>query len=1563
MSNDTAKQTLFRFVSLRNPQLTETKHRNLGFIFRPDGVIGYFDNVINTKESTKTKIETLELSIPNFDGELINSVKELEEGEFSQLIKIGRKISKGLELTTIEVNDVKNYYATLHNDEKQLTENGIVTLKKMWDNLIYQTITQKKFYIKEAIIQILRAIHVGFSQYLLHDDEFLEINGTDYLNKAINAKIILPPYLFLEDYEQEENTRSKTKKTLGSEEVILRPLLSKARIPNTFENNQILVSSALDFKEKIESLLKDLSKVEQRYRKEYFKELEIAQNNYKQQATPEYEAYRDNLLQLEASFNETTTDAQRKLAISRIPKPNVQDFDFTFRKEINTLDLSEGLSSESLRTFVNVLDVQKSPIQSKMASNENTLLVDNISAVLPEDNLSTFDEVKTALTEKLKLIEDLIYKNSIDSKEESISLGGFILPLNNEAFSGISNTNITFDCTLTTTLSGFSSLGTQFKEIANIVDPSDGGGTEANYNFNLSINQTNTDYKVIAIEYSVNDIYGGTFNGYEYTEGTPIGSKHFYNHLFGEGFPLSTFEGLNSFSATVFFENGKKGTLTFNPSTGFFGLKSSYDCTLIIEDNENGDTTLLPLSYKLCSKAVSQGLHNLDLTLEMPYENWQVTGLLYKFKYNNEIIENNFYSSETDYSDLKKIILKNLFNQGIEDYKFSGSSLDVEVKFSNNKKLLFTIPSILLDSCINGNFVILDDTPVIPVHQDQPSIKNFMPKGFGMRRLGIADYLKVEQSLHGYVEGEVAHIENVMARERREKSTKKTSRSEITTMESYDSEKEQQRDTTSTERFEMQNEVSKVMQETKDKNISAHVDGSFAGVSFGVAGSYATHTAKDESIKQAVTQAKEITSKATDRITTKVHRERTEKMIEEFEENNLHEFDNRKGDKHYVGVYRWVDKIYKNQIYDFGKRMMFEFMIPEPAKLHQLGKLISDKKTDKILVKPKDPREEGLNQLNDYTDISLDKPSVRHWLKEYNIKLENLLENKITVGASMKMKYEGKSVGAYEGNSEKMDVEIPLGYKVKKAIGNVYASKDNDASVFSGVNVSLGSKNYLIIPKQHSQAVYSSSGWWIFSTTHVNIIYYTDGNVQMVFQNTDETNYTTTFPVSYTLSNFFDGNLNIELECELTPEGKIQEQQRIFNLIIEGYEKSLAKYEQKVAEEQAKGVRIAGENPMFYRQIENTILKRNCISYMISQDIKYELALGKNHYYTQPTNVAESFTNTEVSLTKKLDDYAELVKFMEQAFEWNIMSYYFYPYYWANRENWSTMYQNDESDATFRAFLQSGMARVVVTVRPGFEDAVQFYLTTGKIWNGGEVPVIGDPLYLSLADEIREPKGKKYGKAWATRVPTALTILQAQSIGLNVNKALPFNNDTSDFEDPTSVPHTSSFNFSSALIGQGDAETKKIQFLFKDMDGWLQKIGDFDQEQLFPRVYECMGETIEVDRDAGWETEQSSVVIFEELANKLNAIDGVQAIALPEGEQGISFVVDTSKIKTFDFRKPGGVDAFDYLKLSTDGKTFVKLLYPDNSGGYGSERILDRLGNSIKGNEVGKELNINRFLV
>jgi len=37
-------------------------------------------------------------------------------------------------------------------------------------------------------------------------------------------------------------------------------------------------------------------------------------------------------------------------------------------------------------------------------------------------------------------------------------------------------------------------------------------------------------------------------------------------------------------------------------------------------------------------------------------------------------------------------------------------------------------------------------------------------------------------------------------------------------------------------------------------------------------------------------------------------------------------------------------------------------------------------------------------------------------------------------------------------------------------------------------------------------------------------------------------------------------------------------------------------------------------------------------------------------------------------------------------------------------------------------------------------------MTTGRIWNGGEVPVIGDPMYMSIVDELRQPTGKPQGK-------------------------------------------------------------------------------------------------------------------------------------------------------------------------------------------------------------------------
>ncbi|KMQ71848.1 hypothetical protein ACM44_06310 [Chryseobacterium koreense CCUG 49689] len=173
-----------------------------------------------------------------------------------------------------------------------------------------------------------------------------------------------------------------------------------------------------------------------------------------------------------------------------------------------------------------------------------------------------------------------------------------------------------------------------------------------------------------------------------------------------------------------------------------------------------------------------------------------------------------------------------------------------------------------------------------------------------------------------------------------------------------------------------------------------------------------------------------------------------------------------------------------------------------------------------------------------------------------------------------------------------------------------------------------------------------------------------------------------------------------------------------------------------------------------------------------------------------------------------LDNYTALAKFMEQAFEWQIMDYTFYPYYWASKAHWQNLYLAEDMDPLFRSFLQAGMARIIVTVKPGFENAVQFFMTTGKIWNGGEVPVIGDPLYLSIVDELRQPTGEPQGKFWITRIPTTLTILQAGSAGLEVENALPiFPDDPENCENPLELETESAFGEPQDVVMQNTPGT------------------------------------------------------------------------------------------------------------------------------------------------------------
>lgn len=609
----------------------------------------------------------------------------------------------------------------------------------------------------------------------------------------------------------------------------------------------------------------------------------------------------------------------------------------------------------------------------------------------------------------------------------------------------------------------------------------------------------------------------------------------------------------------------------------------------------------------------------------------------------------------------------------------------------------------------------------------------FVPEKFGVRQIGIADYKKVVAHVCCYDAGEVSHIENIMAREMRSKSTTRERIEELTQTTETSQERESLTDTTTSERFEMQSEVSKLLQEQKQFSASANFHAGWGSESTGqysldVGANYATNTSKEESNRQAVTQAKDITQRASERIVTKMRNEVIRKTTERFKEENDHVFDNRLGDKHVAGVYRFINAIYKNQVYNYGKRMMYEFMIPQPSKLHRLGMLENKNSSvsSVIIEEPKDPRKIGLanaNFINEY--------NYKTWLAMYGASAEALPSREIFVGKSFS--YGNNTVPT--SYAQAASIEIPENYLSNNAQIN-FTGMAGWAGWDMKVLASVGNVSRISFP---------------------NRIDLTDFFAIKQYKNS--------IPVSVSATSFYTCTITINVGCILTDEAFNKWQQGIFDAIIKAYEDKLAAYNAAYAQNSNNA--SIGTNPGFYRQIEQLVMRKNCISYLMD-----EAQMGQGFYN------GITLGNYSLQQTQQMDNYASHAKFMEQAFEWNLISYNFYPFYWGKRTDWTELYQYDCNDPLFRSFMQAGMARVVVTVKPGFENAVMHFMATGQIWNGGQVPVLDNPLYLSIVDELKEQE-YVVEETWETVVPTSLVALQSSGVAINA-EGLPCGDDCKD---------------------------------------------------------------------------------------------------------------------------------------------------------------------------------------
>jgi hypothetical protein len=129
----------------------------------------------------------------------------------------------------------------------------------------------------------------------------------------------------------------------------------------------------------------------------------------------------------------------------------------------------------------------------------------------------------------------------------------------------------------------------------------------------------------------------------------------------------------------------------------------------------------------------------------------------------------------------------------------------------------------------------------------------------------------------------------------------------------------------------------------------------------------------------------------------------------------------------------------------------------------------------------------------------------------------------------------------------------------------------------------------------------------------------------------------------------------------------------------------------------------------------------------MDQMLKSEVAFLKGGPPTQPS---PTFATVDGAEWAQAVMFGDVVKFVQQAVEWENLLYFLYPYFWGNEVQGRDKMLFEHPDPEHQNFLRAGYCRVVITVRPGFEADFTRLVETGSIVGAYTSP------YLPIAEEI-----------------------------------------------------------------------------------------------------------------------------------------------------------------------------------------------------------------------------------
>lgn len=566
----------------------------------------------------------------------------------------------------------------------------------------------------------------------------------------------------------------------------------------------------------------------------------------------------------------------------------------------------------------------------------------------------------------------------------------------------------------------------------------------------------------------------------------------------------------------------------------------------------------------------------------------------------------------------------------------------------------------------------------------------------------IADLFVVREEVRCYEAGEMSYIENVLESEIRERTQRNLEREEINIEHEEETTSFEQREHSVDDKFSLQKEIDKAIETTLslDAGVTAHQKWGTGDVTATTNVGY--NQSKKEAQKTTQDNAKQIIDKSITSLQKKVRDFTSRKITKEIEEINKHTFGGLTGaTKDMSRQFYYVNQVKRAQVFNYGKREMLDFYLPEPSELYK--RLIEKKFTKKKPVKPCITISEISPEKYTYYAKCLGMKDVDQIPNppKTHIKKEVILKKNQRVKDSQDFLLHWRSLGRGTDNGPQT-ISIEDGYVLDSMQANL-----NEGNVFTSLH---NGDQQIYITLGGKSLCYGTS----ISTVGQVDLPPLEGNQEIT--------------VFYNELKYYE--VKVEINYKLKDEILLKWQLPIYYKIMEAYEKELAEYNEALAEFERTKEKAYRQNPFILLQDIQEQLKQAAISYISCQFFDDMNAMKQN---VAPCGLPQF----DIQEAKK---EGEFVRFFEQAFEWKFMNFIFYPYFWSRKCTWENKMNEEADNMLFQRFLKAGFARISVSVRQGFEGHVNYYLATRKIYKGIGIPgVIGDG-FLPIFQEIKEDK-------------------------------------------------------------------------------------------------------------------------------------------------------------------------------------------------------------------------------